>query len=306
VPKSSDAAASPRTLTGWRFALPFALLCAIWSSTWLVIKGSLDAIPPMSGVALRFVIAAAVFTLIAPRLARREGGAPPPAWLSAVMGLCNFTLCYGIVYWGEQVLPSGLASVLWGTFPMMVVLASLVMIPDERIGATRLAGFALAFAGVALLFIEDLRALGPEALTTGAIFLLSPASAAIGQVVIKRHGAEVSSALLNRNAMWIGAIVLTALAFASEEPGAIVWTAGGLASVVYLAVFGTVITFGLYYWLLRQASATTLSLIAYITPVAALALGVAFGGEALTGSLALGGALVLLGVAVARREPPPP
>jgi drug/metabolite transporter (DMT)-like permease len=286
--------------TGWRFALPFALLCTIWSSTWLVIKDGLTALPPFSAAAIRFTIAAAVFTLIAPRVARREGGARPRWWLSLCMGVFNFGVSYGVVYWGEQVLPSGLASVLWATFPMLVVLVSLPVLPDERLSMGRLLGFLVAFAGVALLFVEDLRALGSDALVVGAVFLVSPLSAAIGQVIIKRYGAGVSSAFLNRNGMWIGAGILWGLVAPFEDPLAIEWTWRAAASVVYLAVFGTVVTFGLYYWLLRHASSSAMSLIAYVTPVAAVALGAAAGGEALTGSLATGAGLVLLGVAVAR------
>ena len=299
VPADPSATDSPK---GWRFALPFALLCAIWSSTWFVIKDGLSTIPPMTGAALRFAIAALVFATLAPSLARREGGARPPAWLSLVMGLCNFAISYGIVYWGEQVLPSGLASVLWATFPMLVVIVSLVALPEERLGLRRAAGFVVGFCGIALLFVEDLRALGPEALGVGALFLLSPVSAAIGNVTIKRHAAAVSSALLNRDGMAIGAVVLGALALGLEDPSAVAWTPRGLASVLYLALPGTVVTFGLYYWLLRQASAAMMSLIAYITPVAALAIGWVLGGEALTPSLAGGAALVIVGVA-AGREP---
>jgi drug/metabolite transporter (DMT)-like permease len=280
--------------------LPFALLCAIWSSTWLVIKGGLESVPVFSGAALRFTLAALVFVAIAPALARREGGHPPGWKLSLAMGFLNFAFSYGVVYWGEQVLPSGLASVLWATFPLMVAILGHFTLLEERLALRQWLGFVVAFAGVALLFVEDLAALGGEARWVGLVFLLSPLSAAIGQVVIKRHGSEVSSALLNRNGMCIGAAALWGLALPLEDLSSVTWTLRGVASIVYLALFGTVTTFGLYYWLLRHASANMMSLIAYITPVAAVILGATLGDEALTGSLALGGGLVLVGLVASR------
>jgi drug/metabolite transporter (DMT)-like permease len=286
--------------SGWRFVLPFALLCAIWSSTWLVIKDGLGSLPVFSGAAFRFSLAALVFTLIAPAIARREGGGRPSAALSLAMGLLNFGISYGIVYWGEQVLPSGLASVLWATFPLMVALLGHFTLPDERLQAKQWLGFIIAFAGIVLLFVEDLGALGGDAKFVGGVFLLSPLSAAVGQVVIKRYASDTSSALLNRNGMWIGAATLWLVALPQEDPSSIVWTARGVASVVYLALFGTVTTFGLYYWLLRRASANRMSLIAYITPVAAVFFGASFGGEALTATLAAGAGLVLAGLGLTR------
>lgn len=293
-------------LSGWRFALLFALLCAIWSSTWLVIKDGLTTLPPFSGAAMRFSVAAFVFTLIAPALSRREGGSAPGKGLSLVMGLLNFGLSYGVVYWGEQVLPSGLSSVLWATFPLLVALLGHFTLPDERLRAAQWLGFVVAFGGVALLFIEDLSALGSDATFVGAIFLLSPLSAALAQVVIKRYGAEVSSVLLNRNGMCIGAIALWAVALPQESLAAIVWTTRGVASILYLAIFGTVLTFGLYYWLLRRASSSAMSLIAYIIPVVAVLLGAWFGGETLTPTLAASAALVLSGLGLARANATPP
>ncbi len=265
-----------------------------------MIKESLGALPAFSAAAMRFSVAAVVFTLLAPALSRREGGATPGAALSLVMGLLNFGISYGIVYWGEQILPSGLASVLWATFPLMVALLGHFTLPAERLAPRQWIGFVVAFSGIILLFVKDLAAIGPEARFVGLVFLLSPFSAAIGQVVVKRYAAQVSSALLNRNGMWIGAASLWSVALWREDVTAIVLTSGGAASILYLALFGTVTTFGLYYWLLRHTTANGMSLIAYITPVAAVFLGSWLGDEALTSSLAIGASLVLAGLTLTK------
>lgn len=282
-------------------------MCAIWSSTWLVIKEGLQDLPPFTAVATRFTVAAIIFTAIAPILARREGGEAPGIGLTLAQGFFNFAGSYGIVYWGETILPSGLASVLFATFPMMVAILGHFFLPAERLDLRQGAGFLLGFCGVVFLFAEDLDAIGDDALMAGSIFLLAPLLSSIGQVVVKAKGERVSSALLNRNGMVVGALILWSVALGLESPGAVEWTLRGVASVAYLALFGTVIAFGLYFWLLRSGSANGLSLVAYVLPVAALALGTLVADEPFTPTLAGGTALVLAGCALAakKRRPKP-
>ncbi len=283
--------------------LAFVVMCAIWSSTWLVIKEGLTDLPPLRAAAMRFSLAALVFAGLAPWLHRKEGGARPTWSLRLGMGLLNFAASYGIVYWGETVLPSGLASVLWATFPMMVAVVGHFALPEESLSRRQAAGFAIAFAGVGLLFVEDLAAIGPEATRVGALFLLSPLASAFGNIQVKRRGSDTSSALLNRDGMVIGALALWLATFALEPGASLHWTPRAVFSIVYLALVGTVLAFGLYFWVLRHSGAKQLSLIAYVIPVAAVAVGVLAGGETLTPSLAGGTGLVVLGVWFAARRP---
>ena len=125
-----------------------------------------------------------------------------------------------------------------------------------------------------MLFLTDLRNLGRGAVPAGLVLLMSPLIAAIGQVFVKRWGSGASSVLLNRNAMAIGAIGLCATAFVFERPLDVVWTSSAIGSIVYLSLVGTVVAFGLYFWLLRTSPAYLLGLIAYVTPVIAVSLGV--------------------------------
>jgi drug/metabolite transporter (DMT)-like permease len=277
-----------------------AVLCLVWGSTWLVIKTGLATLPPMWSAALRFGVAAIAMALVAPAIARREGGAAPPWWLSATVGLLGFALSYALVYATETVLPSGLVSVLWAVFPILQAVLGHVVLPDERLVPRQWIGFAVGFVGVAVLFASDLRGLGAAAIPMAALLLLSPAASAVSSTLVKKHGGHVSWALLNRNAMAIGALALALVSVVLEPGERGTWTGTAVFSVGYLALVGTVVTFGLYYWLLRWSPANRLSLIAYVTPPVALALGWALGDEPLTPSLLAGTALVLVGVALTR------
>lgn len=291
-------AAAPRPLV---VALCFALLCLIWSSTWIVIKGGLDDLPPFTAAAARFLIAWLVFRLVAARLAEREGGVAPGRRLVLAMGLLNFGASYAIVYWSETLLPSGLVSLLWATFPMMMALSGHLFIPGERLRGMQWLGFGVGFAGVAVLFATDLGALREGAAGAALVLLCSPLVSTVGTTLVKLEGARVSSLQLNRDGMLLGAIVLGLLALLFERDAAIHVTPAAAVGILYLALVGTVVAFGLYFWLMRFAAASKLSLIAYITPPLALGLG-ALDGEPLGRGTLMGAVLILVGVLLATRR----
>jgi drug/metabolite transporter (DMT)-like permease len=272
------------------------LLCLIWGSTWLVIREGLRDLPPFTSAGVRFAVAAAVMVLVAPRLAQREGGHAPPFSLTLAMGVCNFSVPYGIVYWSEQFLPSGLVSVLWSVFPMLMAVSGHLWLPGERLCPRQWVGFVFGLVGIALLFATDLAQIGAEAIPVGLILLISPAISAVGTTLVKRHGEHVSSVLLNRNGMLLGAVLLLATAQLSEADRAVRWSPAAIGSVLYLAIAGTVVTFGLYFWLMRFAPAYLVSLIAYVIPAIALALGAFLGNEVVGWHTMLGAACILCGV----------
>lgn len=278
--------------------LVIGLLSVIWGTTYFVIRQGLEDLPPFTAAAARFTVAAAVFACVAPAIARREGGRAPGTRLTLVLGLCNFTLSYGLVYVAETRLPSGLVSLLWGTFPVMLAGLTGFLLPEERVTARQWAGFAVGFAGIALLFATDLESIGGEGVLYGALLLLSPLVSAVGQLHVKRHGRDVSSALTTRNGLAIAAVLLSATALVVERGEPVRWTATAVGSVLYLALVGTVVAFGLYFWALRHAPATRLGVITYLTPTLALTLGTLAGGEPFHLHTLAGAALVLGSVAL--------
>jgi drug/metabolite transporter (DMT)-like permease len=283
-----------------------ALLCLIWGSTWVVIKGGLRDLPPFTSAGARFALAAVIMIGVAAILKNREGGAAPPVWLWIVQGTTSFAMSYGIVYHAETILPSGLVSLLFGIYPMLQALAGHFFLDGEQLRSNQWLGFGLGLSGLVLLFRTDLRGFGPEGIPTALLLLLSPIAVVVGTTLVKRHGAGVSSTLLNRNGMLFGAALLLASAFAFERDADVSWTAPAIASIAYLAVVGTVITFSLFFWLLRYAPAHRMALISYVTPAIALFLGWAFAGERVTISTLMGAGCVLCGVllVVHRRHRP--
>jgi drug/metabolite transporter (DMT)-like permease len=291
----------------------FALLCLIWGSTWLVIKEGLHDLLPLTGAAARFVVAAAVMAAMVPVLRRREGGSRPPAWLTIAIGSLNFAVSYAVVYETESALPSGLTSVLWAVYPLMMAGAGHRFL-GERLGVMQVLGFLLGFAGVVLVVVGMQGgggAVGYVAEGYGTpwqwalLLFVSPLVSTVGTTLVKRYGHGCNSVLLNRDAMTLGAVLLASAALLAERPQDSHWTGPAVGTVLYLAVVGTVTSFGLWFWLLRYAPANRMSLISFVTPCIALLLGWAFGGEQITALSFGGSALVVGGVVLATRKPKP-
>jgi drug/metabolite transporter (DMT)-like permease len=275
-----------------------ALLCLVWGSTWLVIKIGLRDVPPLTGAALRFLIAGLCMAALVPLLARREGGSRPPFIAVLLQGLFQFALNYALVYVSETVIPSGLVSVLWSVFPLFVALAGHFFLKTELLAGRQWLGMLLALSGVALLFVTDLASVDARAVPMGLLVLLAPLSVCVSTLLIKHRAAGASSLILNRDSILIGFAVLAILAFWFERDEVVTFTPAAIGSILYLALFGTVFTFGVYLWLLRSVPAYRMSLTAFVTPVVALLVGALFGGETLRAHTLAGTACVLGGVAL--------
>lgn len=279
-----------------------AVMSLVWGSTWLVIRIGLEDLPPFTGLWIRFAISAIAFAVIAKHFAAREGGSRPSLPLALVLGTFNFTGSYCIVYWVEQYIPSALASLLFATYPLMLAIGAHFALESERLAPRQALGFVAGFAGVALLFARDIDRLGPEAIVPAAIMLGSPLVVTLGTLHVKRVGAKVSSLLLNRDGLIVATIEIGIVTAITEWGAPITWTASAVGSILYLALFGTVATFGIYFWLMRTAPASLLALTAYLTPAIAVFLGATWGNEPITRDTLLGAGCILAGVFLASRR----
>jgi drug/metabolite transporter (DMT)-like permease len=276
----------------------YALLVAIWSSTWVAIKVGLGDTPPLLGAGVRFALAG-VGLLVLARLSGRS--LRTDAVLAAVLAVLPFAFTYGLIYWSEQYVPSGLAAVLFGVLPIYVALIASVALRDEQLRARLFLGVGLALGGLVVAFSESV-ALGSSRYALVAAFacVAAPLGAAIGTVSTKRRGARLDAMVLNGWAACGGAALLLLCSALFESWADARWTAAAVGSILYLAAIGTALAFVTLTRLLRELPAVTMSFIALLLPFGALAFGAVVEGEPLTLAELLGAALVAAGIAVAR------
>jgi len=280
----------------------YALLCLIWGTTWSVIAVGLKGVPPFTGVALRFSIASIILLGFCFARGLRLGTSRREVALWFVNALLAFSGSYGVVYWCEQWVPSGLASVLFASYPLFVAMMAHFFVPGERIGVVEGAGILAAFVGVAVIFSEDLSALGgPQVATAAAIMLLSPVVAAISSVAVKKWGAGVHPLSLTAIPMGMTAGIMGGLAWMTERGRPITWDTASVGALLYLAVIGSAVTFSLWYWLLSILPVKKMALVAYIIPIVAVFIGW-LRSEPLTPRMLAGSAIVIGAVAVATQH----
>lgn len=278
------------------------MLTLIWGTTWSVIQIGLQGIPPFSGVAIRFSIAAVLLLGLTWLRGVSFGSGRRERMLWLVNGLLAFSVSYGVVYWSEQWVPSSLAAVLFATYPLFVAVLAHVMIPAERMHLREIVGILIGFAGVGVIFSTDFDRIGGEGIVLAAgMMLISPFVSAVASVVVKRWGRGVHPFSLTTFPMAIAGLVMGVLALTFERERVFDWSATAIAALLYLTVFGTVVTFTLYYWLLSHLQVKQLALLTYLIPIVAVAIGV-MRGEPLTLRILAGSVLVVIGVWLAMRR----
>lgn len=278
------------------------LLCLIWGTTWSVIQVGLEGVPPFTGVALRFGISGSVLLAVALVRGIRLGATRRERVLWVGNGALSFAVAYGVVYWAEQWVPSGLAAILFAVYPLFVAILAHFVLPGEMLTLREVAGTLIGFGGVGVIFSEDMSALGgPEVALGATVMLLSPLASAGGSVAVKRWGGGIHPVSLAAVPMLVASMVMAAPAIGLERARPIHWTGASVFALLYLAIVGSAVTFSLYFWLLSHLPAKRLALIAYVIPVIAVGIGV-LRGEPLTGRMLAGSACVVIGVALAVRR----
>ena len=285
--------------------LVWLVLCGIWGSTWLFIKLGLKDLPPLTFAGIRFVIGCAIlFAIIRIRgiqlpRARADWG------LLAVTGILSFGLNYGLVFWGEQHITSGLAALLQATLPAFGLVFAHFHLPGERLSWTKIGGVVLGVCGVAVVFSNQLAIAGRQALAGCIALILSAAFAAYSNVLVKAYGKKLNPAIMAAGQMFFGLLLLLAVGLPLEgNPFRFHWTPMSVIALLYLAVVGSVIAFMLYYWLVLNMDVTKSMLIALVTPVVAVILGMLVLDEEFGWRTLAGGAMIMLGIAfiVVRRN----
>ena len=280
-----------------RARIVWLLLCAIWGSTWLFIKLGLRDLPPVSFAGIRFVIASLILLAIV-AIRRRPIPRAPADWaLIAVTGVFAFTINYGLVFWGEQYISSGLAALLQTTIPAFGLLIAHLHLPQERLTLVNVCGVVLGIVGVGVIFSNQLSVEGTLALWGSAAIVLGAFCAAYSNVLIKARGGHLDPALMAAGQMICGLIPLLVVGILTEgSPLRFNWTPLAIVSLFYLVLVGSVIAFMLYYWLVRNMDVTKTMMIALVTPLIAVILGMIVLDERLSWRTVLGGACIMLGI----------
>jgi drug/metabolite transporter (DMT)-like permease len=208
-----------------------------------------------------------------------------------------FAVNYGLLFWGELHVSSGLAAVLQATIPIFGMLFAHLMLPDEPLELRKLLGALLAISGVVMICERLLGFNGFMAFWGGLGIILGAASAAFSNVLLKARAVQLAPAMIAAWQMIFGAVPLLAIGFLVEgNPLRFHWGALSIFCLLYLAVIGSALAFLLLYWLLPRMTVARLQTISLITPPGAVALGWAVGGETFSLWSLLGACLVLAGV----------
>src|SRR5688500_647738 len=279
--------------------LVWLLLCCIWGSTWLFIKLGLEDLPPFTFAGIRFVIAVAILATIV-GLRRLTLPKTSRDWLLLfVSGVLAFCVNYGLLFWGEQYISSGLAAVLQSTIPAFGLVIAHFYLPGEQMTSAKIIGIVLGVIGVAVIFSNQLDVAGSMAVAGCAALTVSPMGAAYSNVLVKAYGKHLDPAILAGGQMFFGLIPLLLIGIPWEgNPLNFNWTPMAVVSLIYLAVVGSVVAFLLYYWLVQNMDVTKTMLIALVTPVVAVTLGMLVLDEQLHGRTLLGGLMIISGIAI--------
>lgn len=270
-------------------------MCALWGSTWLVVKAGLEDLPPLRFAGARMLLAAALLAPFAWRGGAARLGGATWRWLLGV-GLLQVTVPYGLLFAGQATVPSGLAAVLFATFPVWLVLLGRLLVPGETLTRRKLGLALVGLAGVAVLQAgtgaAPASAAGAPAL--GALLIvLGSISCALANALVRRRGATVSPVAMTFGQSLGAGVVLLAAAALLERGAPAALTPRALSAIAYLAVGGTVLTYLGLYWLIPRVPLVAIGTIPLVDTTVALTLGAAVAGEPVTGPLVVGAALVL-------------
>lgn len=293
-----------RSHQAMRVWVALGVVYVVWGSTYLAIRYAIATMPPLLSAGVRFA-AAGLVALAVVRLARgREAmrASRPQLVTAAVSGLLLLVGGNGLVVIGEQHVPSGLTALIIACVPLWVVVLRVAL--RDRPSPVTVAGVLLGLVGVAVLLLPT-GAGGSADLWHGGVLVVAALSWSVGSLLTTRRPVPADPFYLTAVQMLVAGVGLVLLAWARGETRgfsiADVSVTSWLA-VSYLVVFGSLVAFTAYVWVLGHAPVSVVSTYAYVNPAVAVLLGVLVAGERLTGMEAVGGLVILLGVAVVVTE----
>jgi drug/metabolite transporter (DMT)-like permease len=298
-----EAASAPRA---WKVLLAFAIIYFVWGSTFLAIRVGVREVPPFLLAGLRFLIAGLVLFA----WMRAKGTVSPTArqWFSAtLLAVLIFVLDYGLLFWAERRVPSGIAAVMMATIPVFMTLSEILFLKTQRLTPRLGAALLIGIGGVLVLVSRSISFGDSPIDTIGAIALIVAAIGwSVGSALTRKLPLPSSKAMSSGAQMFAGGVLLmitsTALGefrgFRVQAVSLKAWLA-----LAYLIVAGSIVAFTAYLWLIHHESPTKVGTYAYVNPVVAVLLGYFLGGEGLSLRTIMGTMLVLVSVVVITTTP---
>ncbi len=297
---SSNKHSTSRPAT-WKLLLAFGIIYLVWGSTFLAIRVGVREVPPFLLAGMRFLVAGSVLFAW-----MRVRGTPLPTrreWVSAsVVAVLVFVGDYGLVFWAERRVPSGIAAVMLATIPLFMSLSEIIFLRTQRLSARLALALLIGLGGVAVLVSRSLGLAEEPINPYGALALVIAACSWSGAAVLLRKlPLPASKPMSSAAQMLLGGIWLTVTSTALGEFRGFDFrtvSQGAWLALAYLIVAGSIIAYTAYVWLLHHESPTKVGTYAYVNPVVAVALGYFLGGEAVGPRSLLGSLLVLVSVVV--------
>ena len=290
----------------WKILLAFAIIYFVWGSTFLAIRVGVREVPPFLLAAIRFLIAGVA--LYGWMVLQGERSPSRRQWFSALLlAFLIFVMDYGLLFWAELRVPSGLAAVMMATIPAFMALSEIIFLRTQRLTLRLGLALLIGIAGVAVLVSRSFNLGGSPIDTAGAIALIvASMSWSVASVLTRKLPLPASKVMSSGAQMLAGGVLLTLAAAALGEfrhfqPAAV--SGAAWFSLLYLIVAGSIVGFTAYVWLLHRESPTKVGTYAYVNPVVAVLFGYFFGGEPLGLRTVLGTLFVLIGVVVITTTP---
>lgn len=294
---SGELRAAPAYAAASSVTIPFIIFTAIWGSTWIVIRGQLGAVPPQWSVTYRFVVAAIAMAAVAKWKGESLRLGARGLLIAAFLGLTQFCINFNAVYLAERHITSGVVATVFALLLIPATLMAWALLghrPSKRFAGSSL----VAVAGIVLLFVHEIRehpADSGQVVAGIGLTLFGMLGAATANVVQARPEVRRYSLLgLLAWSMAAGALIDAIIASALSGPPVLDPRPSYWAGVLYLALFASVLTFSLYYPVVRKIGPAKAAYSSVIVPIIAMAFSTALENYRWTG-LTIAGALLALG-----------
>jgi drug/metabolite transporter (DMT)-like permease len=298
-----EAKSQPRA---WQVLLAFAIIYFVWGSTFFAIRVGVREVPPFLLAGMRFVVAGVVLYGW-----MRAKGTPSPTlreWrATSLVAFLIFVLDYGLVFWAEKRVPSGITAVMLATIPAFMTISEILILRTQRLTARLAIALLIGLGGVGVLVSRAMSFGEAPINTAGACALVVAAmSWSVAAVLTRRLPLPAAKVMSSGSQMLAGGVLLTVTAaLLGEFRGFHVQAVsrGAWLALLYLIVAGSIVAFTAYVWLIHHESPTKVGTYAYVNPVVAVLVGYFLGGETIGTRTIFGTLLVLVSVIVITTTP---